>query len=105
MAVDMFLKLDGVSGEAKDDPKRSPNHGKEIDVLSWSWGMSNSGSAHQGGGAGSGKVNVQDITLTKYVDSSSRKIMLSRCLGRSRQIAQVKDLRSVQRWTKPAKAL
>jgi type VI secretion system secreted protein Hcp len=41
MAVDMFLKLDGVNGESKDKV-----HGKEIDVLSWSWGMTNSGSAH-----------------------------------------------------------
>jgi type VI secretion system secreted protein Hcp len=77
MAVDMFLKLDGVNGESKDK-----THKQEIDVLAWSWGMSNSGSAHQGGGAGSGKVSVQDISLTKYVDSSSPKIMLSCCDGK-----------------------
>jgi type VI secretion system secreted protein Hcp len=77
MAVDMFLKLDGVNGESKDKV-----HAKEIDVLSWSWGMSNSGSAHVGGGAGAGKVNVQDISITKYIDSSSPKIMLSCCDGK-----------------------
>jgi type VI secretion system secreted protein Hcp len=77
MAVDMFLKLDGVNGESKDK-----THKQEIDVLSWSWGMSNSGSAHMGGGAGSGKVNVRDISVTKYVDSSSPKIMLSCCDGK-----------------------
>ena len=76
MAVDMFLKLNGVDGEAKDKA-----HTKEIDVLSWSWGMSNSGSAHVGGGAGSGKVSVQDLSVTKYLDSSSAKIMLSCCDG------------------------
>ena len=76
MAVDMFLKLDGVNGESKDKV-----HGKEIDVLSWAWGMSNSGSAHVGGGAGSGKVNVQDVTVSKYVDSSSPKLMLACCNG------------------------
>jgi type VI secretion system secreted protein Hcp len=76
MAVDMFLKLDGVKGESKDEA-----HKQEIDVLAWSWGMSNNGSAHQGAGAGSGKVSVRDITLTKYVDSSSPKIMLSCCDG------------------------
>ena len=37
-------------------------------ILSWSWGMSNSGSAHQGSGAGSGKVNVQDVSITKYIE-------------------------------------
>jgi hypothetical protein len=39
MAVDMFLKLDGVKGESKDK-----NHPKQIGLLSWSWGMSRSGS-------------------------------------------------------------
>jgi type VI secretion system secreted protein Hcp len=76
MAVDMFLKLNGVDGESKDKA-----HTKEIDILSWTWGMSNSGSAHVGGGAGSGKVSVQDLSLTKYLDSSSAKIMLSCCDG------------------------
>jgi type VI secretion system secreted protein Hcp len=77
MAVDMFLKLDGVKGESKDKA-----HGQDIDILSWSWGMSNSGSAHQGSGAGSGKVNVQDVSITKYIDSSSPKLMLSCCDGK-----------------------
>jgi type VI secretion system secreted protein Hcp len=77
MAVDMFLKLDGVNGESKDKV-----HGKEIDVLSWSWGMTNSGSAHYGAGAGSGKAHVQDLTVTKYVDRSSPNLMLSCCNGK-----------------------
>lgn len=76
MAVDMFIKLDGITGESKDKA-----HSKEIDVLAWSWGMSNSGSAHVGGGAGCGKVNVQDLSFTKYVDSSSPKLMLNCCNG------------------------
>ena len=72
----MFLNLDGVKGESKDKA-----HTQEIDILSWAWGMSNSGSAHVGGGAGSGKVSVQDLSLTKYLDSSSAPLMLSCCNG------------------------
>src|SRR5580704_15833561 len=72
MAIDMFLKLDGVTGEAKDKV-----HGKEIDVLSWSWGMTNEGSAQ----SGSGKVNVQDVSVTKFIDSSSPQLMLACCKG------------------------
>ena len=72
MAVDMFLKINTVDGESRDKV-----HGKEIDVLSWSWGMSNGGSAHVGGGAGAGKANVQDLQVTKYVDSSSPILLLS----------------------------
>jgi type VI secretion system secreted protein Hcp len=73
MAVDMFIKIDGVKGEAHDD-----KHKDEIDVLAWSWGASNSGSMSTGGGGGSGKVNVQDISITKYVDKSS-PLLLGRC--------------------------
>jgi type VI secretion system secreted protein Hcp len=76
MAVDMFLKINGVDGESQDK-----THAKEIDVLAWSWGMSNSGSAHVGGGAGAGKVNVQDVSFTKYLDSASPKLMLACCQG------------------------
>ncbi len=45
MAHDMFLKLDGVKGESKDHQYKD-----QIDILSWSWGMSQSGSMHAGGG-------------------------------------------------------
>jgi type VI secretion system secreted protein Hcp len=76
MAVDMFMKIDGVNGESKDK-----THTKEIDVLAWSWGMNNSGSAHVGGGAGSGKVSIQDLSFTKYVDSSSPVLALACCTG------------------------
>ena len=49
MAVDMFLKLGDVKGESVDG-----SHKDEIDVLAWSWGMSQSGTTHMGGGGGSG---------------------------------------------------
>ncbi len=76
MAVDMFLKIADIPGESADD-----KHKKEIDVLAWSWGMSQSGSAHMGGGAGSGKVSVQDLSFTKYIDASSHSLLLKCCTG------------------------
>ncbi|MBX3516985.1 MAG: type VI secretion system tube protein Hcp [Rhodospirillales bacterium] len=76
MAVDMFLKMPPLKGESRDK-----KHGEEIDVLAWSWGCSNSGSAHVGGGAGSGKVAVSDLTVHKYVDSSSTDLLLACCNG------------------------
>ena len=51
-------------------------------MLAWSWGMSNSGSAHVGGGAGAGKVNVQDLSFTKYIDASTNALMLRSCTGK-----------------------
>jgi type VI secretion system secreted protein Hcp len=75
MAMDQFLKIDGVKGEAKDH-----KHKDEIDVLAWSWGMSNSGTSHVGGGGGAGKVNVQDISVTKYIDKAST-VLFASCAG------------------------
>lgn len=69
MAVDMFIKIDDIKGEAQDK-----THEGEIDVLAWSWGMSQSGTGHTGGGSGSGKVSVQDLSFTKYIDKSSANL-------------------------------
>lgn len=70
MAVDMFIKIGELVGESKDS-----SHAKEIDVLAWSWGMSNAGNTHIGGGSGAGKVNVQDLSITKWVDLASAPLM------------------------------
>lgn len=77
MAVDMFMKLGDIKGESLDD-----KHKDEIDVLAWSWGVTNSGSTHGGGGGGSGKASVQDISFTKYVDKSSPNLMQLCCSGK-----------------------
>jgi type VI secretion system secreted protein Hcp len=71
MAVDMFLKLSNdIKGESQDH-----KHKDEIDVLAWSWGVSQSGTFHQGGGGGSGKASFQDISVTKYVDKASNGLL------------------------------
>src|ERR1700748_1652898 len=77
MAMDMFMKIDPLKGESNDK-----THKGEIDVLAWSWGVSNSGSAHVGGGAGAGKANVQDLSFTKYIDKASPDLMLASCNGK-----------------------
>ena len=46
MAVDMFIKLGDIKGESQDK-----SHKDEIDVLAWSWGLSQSGTMHLGTGA------------------------------------------------------
>ena len=79
MAVDMFMEIDTIVGETKDSAFKTKN---AIDVLAWSWGMSNSGNAHMGGGAGAGVVNVQDISFTKYMDKASTILMQAVCTGK-----------------------
>ena len=77
MAVDMFIKIGDLKGESVDD-----KHKGEIDVLAWSWGLSQSGTTHMATGGGAGKVNVQDISLTKYVDKSSPNLIQYCCNGK-----------------------
>jgi type VI secretion system secreted protein Hcp len=75
MAVDMFLKIEGIKGESADH-----KHAGEIEVLSWSWGMNQTGTTHTGSGGGAGKANVQDVSITKYVDRST-PILLKHCVA------------------------
>jgi type VI secretion system secreted protein Hcp len=77
MAVDMFIKIGNLKGESQDH-----KHKEEIDVLAWSWGMSQSGTTHIGGGSGAGKVNVQDLSFTKYQDKCTTDLMLACCNGK-----------------------
>ena len=65
-AFDAFLKIDGVPGESTDS-----KHAGEIDVLSWSWGM-----------AQSGLTNTWNFRVTKALDKSSPLLYVSSA-GRS----------------------
>jgi len=66
-AVDYFLKLDGITGDSTDEA-----HKGEINVDSFSWGVSNSsniGSAT--GGAGAGKAQFQEFHVTMQTSKAS----------------------------------
>jgi type VI secretion system secreted protein Hcp len=69
----MFLELESVKGESVDHKMKSKH---AMDVLAWSWGLSNTGTFHQGAGGGAGKANFQDISITKYIDLASPNLML-----------------------------
>lgn len=77
MAVDMFLKLDGIKGESQD-----AKHKGEIDILSWGWAVNQQTVVGAGGGAGAGKVQVSDLKITKKVDASSPNLVASCCGGK-----------------------
>ena len=69
-ASDMFLKLGDIKGESTDQ-----THKDQIDVLAWSWGMSNTATS-SGGGTSAGKATIQDFSFTKFVDLSTTELML-----------------------------
>jgi len=64
--ANLFLKLTDVDGESQDD-----THSGEIEIQSWSWGESQSGTMSSGGGGGSPQMNIQDMSVSKYMDKSS----------------------------------
>jgi type VI secretion system secreted protein Hcp len=77
MAVDMFLKIDGIKGESHDH-----KHGGEIDIESFSWGMSQTGSFGGGGGGGTGKVAFHYLSVVKKLDTASTALMLHCASGK-----------------------
>jgi type VI secretion system secreted protein Hcp len=80
--LDFFLKIDGIPGESTD-----ARHWDEIDVTSWSWGLSNTGSTLPGGG-GAAKVVFQDFRWSQGVDKSVVPMFVDLATG--------KHLRSVR---------
>jgi type VI secretion system secreted protein Hcp len=67
----IFLEIKNVQG---DTPDGQP-------VLAYSWGVSNSGSSHLGGGMGAGKANVQDLSFTMLSGKPSLLLLRSATLG------------------------
>jgi type VI secretion system secreted protein Hcp len=76
MAVDMFLKLDDIKGESL-----VAGHEGEIEVLSFSWGETNAGPRGSGGGAGAGRVMMQDLHFVKHEDHTSPTLFLKCAMG------------------------
>ena len=65
MATDTHIKFDGVEGEATHQ-----DHQGEIEVLSWSWGVQNSGGI-TGGGSGKGKADPGEFSFMHLYDKAS----------------------------------
>jgi type VI secretion system secreted protein Hcp len=73
MASDIFAKIGDIKGESFDD-----KHKGEIEVLSWSWGVTQSGTMGHGGGGGEGKANFNDFNFTHHIDKAS-PVLLKAC--------------------------
>lgn len=72
MSVDMFLKLGNIKGESTD-----PQHIGQISVLAFSWGEVVQVTRPAGGGINVSKPNLQDLSMTKYIDKASVPIMVA----------------------------
>jgi type VI secretion system secreted protein Hcp len=70
VASDIFAKIGDIKGESIDD-----KHKDEIEVLSWSWGITNAVKAGGGGGGGTGKASFHDLSFTHKIDKASPVLM------------------------------
>jgi type VI secretion system secreted protein Hcp len=78
MAIDYFLRIEGIPGESLD-----AKHKGWIDVESWSWGEANPVPPGGGGsGAAAGKVQMQDFNFTARVSKASPNLMLACASGK-----------------------
>jgi type VI secretion system secreted protein Hcp len=78
MAVDLFLKIDGIQGESLDKA-----HKGEIELEAFSWGETNAGAGGVGAaGGGAGKVQIQDLHVTAHVNKASPTLMLACATGK-----------------------
>jgi|GEM_PF-784955 type VI secretion system secreted protein Hcp len=73
---DYFLKMDGIKGESLKE-----GHKDEIDVLSFSWGVSQTGTMAHGGGGGEGKATFHDFNFTTKVSKASPTLFLDCASG------------------------
>jgi type VI secretion system secreted protein Hcp len=67
--ADVHLKLGDIKGESTDD-----KHKDEINILSWSWGVTNAGSMDYGGGGGKGKAAFSDFHFMHHIDKASSNL-------------------------------
>ena len=73
MAISIFARIGTIKGESSD-----ARHKDEIDVSSWSWGLSGSGTASHAGGAGAGKATFDELRFVHAIDRAS-PLLMSAC--------------------------
>ena len=93
MAADIFVKIAEVKGESLDD-----KHRDEIEVLSFSWGVSNPAPAPgtgAGGGAG-GKASFQDLSIVHKIDKASPLLLRACATGAHFKEAVITHRRAIK---------
>ncbi|OCB13722.1 hypothetical protein A5717_12035 [Mycolicibacterium porcinum] len=77
MSTEIFAKIGDIKGESTD-----ARHPDEIDVVSFSWGVAQTGPAGGGGGGGAGRATFQDLLIVHTIDSATPALLLACATGR-----------------------
>ena len=75
-ASNIILQISGIDGESLIE-----GHEDEIDILTWSWGISNSSQNIVGSGRNAGRAIVKPLVVTKYIDKASPDLALKVLTG------------------------
>jgi len=75
MSSDIFAKIGDIKGESVD-----AKHKDEIELLSFSWGVTNSGTIGSGGG-GAGRETFRDLSIVHNVDKASPRLLAACATG------------------------
>ena len=75
--ADYFLKLDGIAGESRD-----AKHKGEIELVSFSWGVTEAGGGGTGGGGGAGKAQLKEFQFLMRVNKASPQLFLATVSGK-----------------------
>jgi type VI secretion system secreted protein Hcp len=78
MPTQYFIKFDGVEGESTNR-----DHKAEIDVLSWSWGLSSDAGSNTGAGSAAGKPQANDFRFVHQYDKASPSLARAGASGRA----------------------
>lgn len=78
MAVDIFMKVEGVDGESTDD-----KHPKWFELMSYNHGVSQpvSGASGTGGRTG-GRADFQDLSVVKTIDNATPDLNIRCATGK-----------------------
>ncbi len=66
MSSKIFLKIGTIKGESTDS-----KHKEQIEVFSWSWGVSNAATVGSGGGSAAGRPSFSDLNFTHRYDRAA----------------------------------
>jgi type VI secretion system secreted protein Hcp len=82
MAVEMFLKMDGITGGSKNY-----DHNGWADVISWGWGLVSNRNTSKVND--NDKTSFREIAITKRIGMESAAIMLLYAQGKTIQFAEL----------------
>jgi len=75
--IDIFAKIGDIKGESQDSAFKD-----QIEILSWSWGVSQPGTMGTGSGGGAGRASFSDFSFVHNVDKATPNLLNACATGK-----------------------